>query len=121
VLTLPAAARDAAALRATFGCFPSGVVAVCGMLDDVPVGMAASSFTSVSVEPPLVSFCVQDTSETWPKLRGLPRLGISVLAETHDEICLRLSRKTGDRFSDVNWEQTESGAVLVHGSSAWLE
>ena len=45
-------------LRHAFGMFPSGVTAVCALADGAPVGLAASSFTSVSLEPPLVSFSV---------------------------------------------------------------
>lgn len=55
---------DIAQLRRAFGCFPSGVTAVCAVVDGEPVGMAASSFTSVSMAPPLVSVCVQDSSAT---------------------------------------------------------
>ncbi|CAM4345092.1 Flavin-dependent monooxygenase, reductase subunit HsaB [Mycobacterium basiliense] len=112
---------DGAALRRAFGCFPSGVIAVCAVVDGVPVGMAASSFTSVSVDPPLVSICVQNTSTTWPKLRDRPHLGISVLAEDHDEACISLSRKAGDRFAGVFWSELASGGVVVLGASAWLD
>ena len=112
---------DGAQLRRAFGCFPSGVTAVCAIAGGVPVGMAASSFTSVSVDPPLVSVCVQNTSSTWPTLRGLPRLGLSVLAEDHDEVCMSLSRKHGDRFAGVAWSELPRGAVLVHGATAWLD
>ncbi|QIZ37735.1 flavin reductase family protein [Saccharopolyspora sp. ASAGF58] len=111
---------DPRTLRQAFGCFPSGVTAVCTLVDGVPVGMAASSFTSVSMDPPLVSVCVQDTSATWPKLRPRTRLGVSVLAEGHDAECLSLSRKEGDRFAKVSWEATSDGAVYVHGATAWL-
>jgi hypothetical protein len=62
-------------LREAFGCFPSGVTAVCALVDGTPRGMAASSFTSVSLTPPLVSLCVQRTSSTWPLLSDRPRLG----------------------------------------------
>jgi len=108
-------------LRQAFGCFPSGVTAVCGMLGDRPQGMAASSFTSVSLDPPLVSVCVAHTSTTWPTLAPLARLGVSVLAEGHTSVAGSLSAKTGDRFAGVEWESSESGAVFVHGSSLWLE
>jgi flavin reductase (DIM6/NTAB) family NADH-FMN oxidoreductase RutF len=107
-------------LREVFGCFPSGVVALCALVDDTPVGMAVSSFTSVSLDPPLVSFCVQNTSATWPVLRRRPWLGISVLAEHHDQICRTLSRKHGDRFAGVDWTAEADGSMLVGGSSAWL-
>ncbi len=112
---------DGATLRRAFGCFPSGVIAVCATVGGVPVGLAASSFTSVSVDPPLVSICVQNTSTTWPKLRGRPRLGVSVLAEVHDEACMSLSRKEGDRFAGVFWSELPSGGVVVLGASAWLD
>lgn len=112
---------DDAALRRAFGCFPSGVVAICAALDGVPVGMAASSFTAVSLDPPLVSVCIQHSSTTWPRLRVRPYLGVSVLAEGHDDACISLSRKTGDRFAGVGWTERPSGAVVVHGSTAQLD
>ncbi|WP_205873124.1 flavin reductase family protein [Mycobacterium camsae] len=112
---------DGAELRRAFGCFPSGVVALCAMADGVPVGMAASSFTPVSLDPPLVSVCIQHDSTTWPRLRPLRYLGVSVLAEGHDDVCISLSRKTGDRFAEVAWTELPGGAVVVHGSSARLD
>jgi flavin reductase (DIM6/NTAB) family NADH-FMN oxidoreductase RutF len=108
-------------LRRAFGCFPSGVTAVCAEVDGVPVGLAASSFTSVSVEPPLVSVCMQHSSTTWPTLRRRPRLGLSVLAEGQDEICARLASKTGDRFAGTDWSASDDGAVHVHGATLWLD
>ncbi|SDH08366.1 NADH-FMN oxidoreductase RutF, flavin reductase (DIM6/NTAB) family [Sinosporangium album] len=112
---------DVRLLKQAFGCFPSGVTAICGLSDGEPVGMVASSFTSVSIRPPLVSVCMQDTSETWPRLRGLARLGLSVLAEEHEEACRRLSRKDGDRFGGVSWEAEREGGVFLSGASAWLD
>jgi len=112
---------DQGLLRKAFGCFPSGVTAFCGLLDGVAEGMAASSFTSVSLEPALVSVCVANTSTTWPKLAGLTRLGLSVLAGDHAPVARALSAKTGNRFDGVDWTATESGAVFVHGATLWLE
>jgi flavin reductase (DIM6/NTAB) family NADH-FMN oxidoreductase RutF len=112
---------DPGLLRRAFGCFPSGVTAVAAIVDDRPVGMAASSFTSVSIEPALVSVCFQAASSTWQRLRGRPRLGISVLAQGQDEICMSLARNTADRFADVAWDRSSDGAVFVHGATAWLE
>ncbi|WP_439380872.1 flavin reductase family protein [Amycolatopsis lexingtonensis] len=106
-------------LREAFGCFPSGVTAVCALIDGVPHGMAASSFTSVSLAPPLVSLCIQRTSATWPRLRGR-RLGLSVLAEGQDDACRRLSARQGDRFHGVPWQPGADGSVFITGSSAWL-
>jgi flavin reductase (DIM6/NTAB) family NADH-FMN oxidoreductase RutF len=121
MLAIDLVSTDATRLRAVYGCFPTGVTAVCALNNDVPLGMAASSFTSVSIDPPLVSVCVQDSSATWPKLRGLPRFGLSVLAESHDVACNTLSLKEGDRFAGVDWTASPEGAVFVHGASAWLD
>jgi flavin reductase (DIM6/NTAB) family NADH-FMN oxidoreductase RutF len=108
-------------LREAFGHFPTGVVAIAAEVDGIRVGLAASTFVPVSLEPPLVSFCVQNTSETWPKLKDLPYLGISVLGESHDEAVRTLAAKTGDRFAGLQTVSTDSGAVFVKGTSVWLE
>jgi flavin reductase (DIM6/NTAB) family NADH-FMN oxidoreductase RutF len=112
---------DQALLRQAFSCFPSGVTAFCGLLDGVAEGMAASSFTSVSLDPALVSVCVANSSTTWPKLARLERLGLSVLAGEHAPVARALASKTGNRFSGVDWMATDTGAVFVHGATLWLE
>ena len=108
-------------LREAFGHFPSGVIAIAAEVDGARVGLAASTFVPVSLDPPLVSFCVQNTSETWPRLKDLPSLGISVLGESHDEAARTLAAKTGDRFAGLQTVSRESGAVFVEGTSVWLE
>lgn len=113
--------RTEAQLRRAFATFPSGVAAICARVDRRPVGMAASSFTSVSVDPPLVSVCIQTTSSTWPVLRDRPRLGLSVLGEHHDQVCRQLASKDGDRFAGVEWDAGPQDSVFVRGSSAWME
>ncbi|AUG80083.1 hypothetical protein CFP65_5377 [Kitasatospora sp. MMS16-BH015] len=110
------------ALRQVFGAFPSGVTAVAALVDGHPVGLAASSFTSVSLDPPLVSVCADRASSTWPVLRSRPRLGISVLAAEHQDACLRLaSRTAADRFAGLDWRATEAGAVVLPAAAAWFE
>lgn len=120
---IPEATRqfDEKVLRRAFSCFPSGVTAVCAFIEGAPVGMTASSFTSVSLDPPLVSVCVAHTSRTWATLRARPRLGVSVLAADHEDACRALAARSGDRFSSVEWDRTANGAVFVHGATAWLE
>ena len=108
-------------LREAFGHFPSGVIAIAAEVDGTRVGLAASTFVPVSLDPPLVSFCVQNTSTTWPHLAGAPYLGISVLGESHDQAARTLAAKTGDRFAGLETASTDRGAVFVHGTSVWLE
>ncbi len=113
--------EDPTDIRRAFACFPSGVTALCGLADGIPVGMAASAFTPVSIAPPLVSVCIQSSSTTWPKLRQLPRLGISVLAGHQHIACRTLSTRDGDRFAGVPWDASGYGAVFVHEATAWLD
>ena len=108
-------------LREAFGHFPSGVIAIAAEVAGTRVGMAASTFVPVSLEPPLVSFAVQNTSTTWPQLKDVPYLGISVLGESHDEAARALAAKTGDRFAGLRTVSTPTGAVFVEGTSVWLE
>jgi flavin reductase (DIM6/NTAB) family NADH-FMN oxidoreductase RutF len=120
-LTDTGAIFDSQILRNAFGCFPSGVTAICAMIDGEPVGMAASSFVSVSLDPPLVLVCVQNSSATWRKLRKAPRIGVCVLSEEHDRACLQLAAKSGDRFETLEWCTTEGGAVLLEGAAVSLD
>ncbi|GHF34897.1 flavin reductase (DIM6/NTAB) family NADH-FMN oxidoreductase RutF [Amycolatopsis bartoniae] len=115
------AGLTAAGLRDAYGAFPTGVVAVCAAVNGTPVGLAMSSFTTVSLAPPLVSVCVQHTSTTWPVLAGRPRVGLSVLGAGQGSLCRRLASKTEDRFAGVGLTVTDDDAVLLDGAAAWFE
>lgn len=104
---------DPKLLRQAFGVFPSGVVAVAAEVDGELVGLAASSFTSVSLDPPLVSFSVANTSKTWPDLRRADHLGLTVLAEGHGAVCRQLAGVPERRFDGVELSRTEQGAVTL--------
>lgn len=108
-------------LRRVFSVFPTGVVAVCAMVEGRPVGFAVNSFNSVSLKPPLVSICVARTSTTWPLLAQAPRLGLSVLGAQHGGLCRKLASRSADRFKDEAWTVSNDGAVLIDGAALWLE
>lgn len=113
---------DTTGLREAFGRFPSGVTAVCALDDDrTPIGLAASSFVAVSLDPPLVAVCIQHTSTTWPRLGARRRLGLSVLGEHQDLAARALASRSEDRFAALSWHSTDHGAVLLHGATAWLD
>jgi len=104
---------DPAALRNAFGVFPTGVVAVAALIDGRPVGLAASSFTSVSLDPPLVSFSVANASKTWPDLRRSTHLGVTILAEHHGEVCRQLAGPPEERFDAIAVSVSDDGAVTL--------
>ncbi|CAG6399075.1 flavin reductase family protein [Streptomyces cocklensis] len=110
-----------ARLRQVFGAFPTGVTAIAALVDGIPVGLTANSFTAVSLDPPLVSVCVAHTSTTWPLLAGRARLGVTVLSAAQERACTQLASRSDDRFAGLDWHATEDGAVLLDGAGAWFD
>jgi len=110
-----------AGLREVFGAFPSGVVAVASAVEGQPVGLAASSFTSVSLDPPLVSISIANGSKTWPDLRGTGHLGITVLAAHHGGLARQLAGPVQGRFDGLGLTTASSGAVYVTDGIAHFE
>ena len=117
----PAVLLDGNQLRGAYGAFPSGVVAVCAQVDDEPVGMAVSAFMPVSIDPPLLGVCIQNTSSTWPRLREAGVVGVSVLRRSHHRVARQLASKNGDRFANVTSEVTERGALVLSDAERWFE
>ncbi len=112
---------DPQQLREAFGIFPSGVVAVASEVDGQLTGLAASSFTSVSLEPALVSFSVANTSKTWPTLRRAAHLGVTVLADHHGEVCRQLAGGVEQRFDGLSVTATDDGAVTLDDGLAMFD
>jgi flavin reductase (DIM6/NTAB) family NADH-FMN oxidoreductase RutF len=114
-------ALSADRLRRVFGAFPTGVIAIASLVAAKPVGLTASSFTTVSLDPPLVSVCIAHTSTTWPELRRSERFGVSILAASQASAGKQLSIHGIDRFVGIQWRATDRGAVLIEGASAWFD
>ncbi len=112
---------DPARLREAFGVFPSGVVAVAAEVEGSLVGMAASSFTSVSLEPALVSFSVANTSQTWSRLRRARHLGLTVLADHQDAVCRQLAGPVERRFRGLDVSVTRDGAATLDEGLAMFD
>lgn len=112
---------DPRALREVFGIFPSGVVAVAALVGGVPVGLAASSFTSVSLDPPLVSFSIANASKTWPDLRRAAHLGVTILADHHSTVARQLAGAVERRFDGLSLTATDGGAVTLDDGLAHFD
>jgi flavin reductase (DIM6/NTAB) family NADH-FMN oxidoreductase RutF len=109
-------------IRQAFSSFPSGVAAICAIVDGVPKGLAASSFTvGVSLEPPLVSVAVQNSSTTWPFLKKAERIGVSILGTGQEGTCRQLASKDPDKFSEIFYTSTGGGSIVIPGCSLWLD
>ncbi|GGK04421.1 putative oxidoreductase [Pilimelia anulata] len=112
---------DPGRLREVFGIYPSGVVAVAALVDGVIVGLAASSFTSVSLDPPLVSFSIANTSRTWPDLQRAAHLGVTILADHHSAVARQLAGAVDQRFAGLPLTTTADGAVTIDDGLAQFE
>ena len=94
-------APDAATYRTVLGHFATGVVLVTAIDGDEPVGMACNSFTSVSLDPPLVLFCAAKSSTTWPRIQAAGKWAANFLDDDGEEICRLFAQKGADRFARV--------------------
>jgi 3-hydroxy-9,10-secoandrosta-1,3,5(10)-triene-9,17-dione monooxygenase reductase component len=103
------------------GHYPTGVAVITAHTEDGPVGMAMNSFTSLSLQPPLVLFCPATTSTTWPLLREVGTIAINVLSAGQESISRAFATKASDRFSEASWSVGENGAPLLHDALGWLE
>ncbi|MYR06879.1 flavin reductase [Gordonia sp. SID5947] len=113
---------EARYLRDVLGNFPTGVVAVTTMAaDDEPAGMVVGSFTSVSLDPPLVSFLVDRSSTTLPKILDAGRFCANALASDQEALCRQMSKRGADRFTGVSWEQSEYRNPILDGVVAWVD
>ena len=113
---------DQALLRQAFGCFPSGVTAFCGMLDGGPEGMAASSFTSVSLDPPLVAVSPARTSNSWPRIRSTGVFCANVLSEDQEALARVFATRGADKFRGVGWTSSPgTRSPLLDGALAWVD
>ncbi|WP_169943915.1 flavin reductase family protein [Microbispora sp. H11081] len=110
-------------LRDVLGRYATGVVAVTGIgpRTGEPYGLAVNSFTSVSLDPPLVAFCVSGDSTSWPRLKAAGGLCVNVLAEDQREACERLAVSGGDKFTDLPWTLSPGGAPVLDGALAWID
>lgn len=107
--------------RDVFGHFATGVTIITAMDRDEPVGMAANSFTSLSLDPPLVLFCVADSSSTWPRIESADRFAINILGEEHESVSQLFALKGADRFSTVSWRSGVSGAPVLDEAIAYID
>jgi len=102
--------------------FPTGV-AIASVMDSqgIPHGLTVNSFTSVSLDPPLILICLGHEVTSIDVFREASHFAINVLAEDQREISTRFARKGHDRFDDLDWRRGESGAPLLAGVLAEIE
>jgi flavin reductase (DIM6/NTAB) family NADH-FMN oxidoreductase RutF/pimeloyl-ACP methyl ester carboxylesterase len=118
----PKSGVDPATLRQALGCFGTGV-AVITTLDSSgqPVGLTANSFTSVSLDPPLVLFCLDRRAGSLAAFEQADTYAINILHIGQQDLSMRFVQKGIDRFSDTPWETWERGAPIIQDCFASFE
>lgn len=103
-----------AQLRQAFGAFPSGVTVVTTTSPSgSPIGFTASSFTSVSMEPPLLLVCIDHRSENLPLFRECGSFGVNILAAGQEDISSCFASPQDDRFAHINWYMTDHNTPMI--------
>ncbi|MEW2504778.1 flavin reductase family protein [Amycolatopsis sp. NPDC047767] len=108
-------------MREVLGHFASGVVIVTAPAPGGPAGFTCQSFSSLSLDPPLVSFAPARSSTSWPKIRAAGRFCVNVLAEDHAELSTAFARSGTDKYAGVAWRPAPSGAPILDGVAAWID
>ena len=116
-----AAAPHARSFRDALGRFATGVAFITAAPDGELAGLIVNSLASVSLEPPLVSFCPSRSSLTWSRMRRARRFGVNLLGEEHERFAACATRAGADRFADLDWELGQGGVPLVTDALATLE
>ena len=114
-------AIDKATYRQVLGHFPTGVTVVAGMDGDDPVGLAVGSFFSISLDPPLVGFCVGTASNSWARLAPSGSFCVNVLGDDQEDVCRVFASSGDDKFASIGWKPAETGSPLIDGVLAWID
>lgn len=121
-MTDPLPPLDPRALRDAFGCFMTGVTVVTTR-DDTgkPLGFTANSFSSVSMDPPLLLVSISNRSVNLAAFAAGAGFAVNILAEGQKDVSATFARPSEDRFADVYWRQGPVGSPLIAGVSAWFD
>lgn len=113
---------DAAYFRSALAQFATGVTVVIARAADGALhGLTVNSFSSVSLEPPLVLWSLANKARSMPVFRQCSHYLINVLAEHQVELALRFSRPFEDRFASLKFELSRTGLPIIDGVAAWFE
>ena len=112
---------DEAKFRQVLGHYPTGVVVVTAMpADGEPAGLAIGSFTSVSLDPPLVAFFPDKSSSSWPRIESAGTFCVNILGEDQEDVCRVFAMKGTDKFASIGWRPGRTGAPVINDVVAWI-
>lgn len=107
--------------RRALGSFATGITIITTLHQGRPEGFTCQAFSTVSLSPPLVLFCVAETSRTWPKIRASGRFCVNVLSQAQEDLGRAFARREEGRFDGVRWRPTPTGTPMICGAAAWID
>ena len=108
-------------LRQCFGNFITGITVVTTRHQDSPIGFTANSFTSVSLDPPLLLICIDNSSDNIDSFKQSKTFGINILADDQADMSNRFSSVMDNRFEGISWHVSEHGNPELEGISAFFD
>ncbi len=115
-------AIDPKHFRRVLGHFPTGVAVISGLdPEGKPAGMAIGSFSSVSLDPPLVAFLPDKSSTSWPKIAPSGKFCVNILGAEQEDVCRTFAVKGGDKFAELKWSPAGTGSPRLDGVLAWID
>ena len=112
---------DSRGFRRALGQFATGVTIISAAAGEQLIGVTANSFSSVSLDPPLILWSIAKTSQSLPLFRTATHFAVNVLASDQMELASRFARSGPDKFSGVDWQAGLGGAPLFPGTAASFE
>ena len=112
---------DTKAFRQALGAFPTGVAVVTATTEAEPVGITVNSFTSVSLDPPLVLWCLKNDSQRFTSFVEAGHYTISILGTEHEDVSSRLAKQGEHRLHDMGLMATELGPPALADALAVFE
>lgn len=107
--------------REMLGHYSSGINIIAGRNGDELVGFTCQSFMSVSLHPPLIAFCVNKASASYPKIRNSASFSVNVLSHQQIEFSRQFARKSESRWVGVEWSETLRKNPVLKDSLLWLD
>ena len=112
---------SAAAFRRVLGHYPTGVCVITANLNGQSVGMVVGSFTSVSLEPPLVAFFPNKKSSSWSLIERAGKFCVNVLASDQLSLCRKFASRGGNKFDNVTHRISANGSPILDHIVAWVD
>lgn len=112
---------DGREFRRVLGHYPTGVTVVTAACPGGPEGMTIGSFTSVSLDPPLVSFCPGQDSDSWIRMRDVGSFCVNVLGADQADVSSTFASKVENRFEGLSTRVEATGAPVIDGCLAWID